>query len=517
MRFFLYSVVLPIYLTVILVTQAVAESRVALVIGNSEYSFSPLTNPVHDAIDMTAALKKRGFQVMSYTDLDRKQMRQAIREFGEKLKKSQVGLFYYAGHGIQIKGRNYLIPVTADISSADEVEDESIDAGSVLRKMETAGNPVNIMILDACRNNPFGRSFRNLEQGLARMDGPVGSLIAYSTSPGSVAADGNGRNGLYTQYLLKALQQPGLTIEQTFKQVRNFVRKETDGKQIPWESSSLTGEFVFYPVEKVASINPASPPPPPEYKQNKYLQVITNMPEATVLVNNIFRGVTDHNGILNISGLSDSSVEVIVKADDYGSQRKLVQLIPGQWQQVNIDLHPNKSRIPQAKAPVVVSETETKPKNHCPSPGKIIYTSEITFLPSDRKPKVVKKMPKLFGLLHRQLKQFQLELVKDEQPSNAFLSKINQFFNKNKSHPHYLLNIFLEGRELPIKIVRTQMKTIQGELVLELRSAETKQLLSSVSQTFKKPGMEIKSVVDKKIEQHLDRLLNKLFSEACHS
>ena len=194
-----------------------AEKRVALVIGNSNYAESRLKNPVNDATDIAQRLSELGFDVMKYTDINRQNMRMAMRAFGEQLRGADVGLFYFAGHGVQIKGTNYLVPVATDISSADEVQDESIDASTVLRKMESAGNKVNIVILDACRNNPFASRFRSLDRGLARMDGPVGSFIAYATSPGAVAADGQGRNGLYTKYLLSALNQPNLSIEQVFK------------------------------------------------------------------------------------------------------------------------------------------------------------------------------------------------------------------------------------------------------------------------------------------------------------
>jgi uncharacterized caspase-like protein len=172
-------------------------------------------------------------------------MKEAIRAFGKRLQKGGVGLFYFAGHGMQMKGRNYLIPVDAKIESASDVEYEAVDAGRVLGKMEDAGNTLNIVILDACRDNPFARGFRSSTQGLARMDAPTGSLIAYSTSPGNVAADGEGRNGIYTKYLLHHMVVPDLTIEQVFKRVRNSVINETRNKQVPWESTSLRGDFYF--------------------------------------------------------------------------------------------------------------------------------------------------------------------------------------------------------------------------------------------------------------------------------
>ena len=148
---------------------------------------------------------------------------------------------------MQVKGRNFLIPVDAQIQREDEVAYNSVDAGQVLDKMEAANNRLNIVILDACRNNPFARSFRSGSSGLAQMDAPVGTLIAFATAPGSVASDGQGQNGLYTQHLLQSMQIPGTKIEDVFKNVRAGVRKDSAGRQIPWESTSLEGDFVFVP------------------------------------------------------------------------------------------------------------------------------------------------------------------------------------------------------------------------------------------------------------------------------
>lgn len=223
-----------------------ADARTALVIGNGKYADVPLKNPPNDAADMAAALRSLGFEVLSYTDLDQNGMKRAIREFGAKLRaKGGVGLFYYAGHGVQSKGVNYLIPVGAKVDTEEEVEYESVEAGLVLAQMESAKNGMNIVILDACRNNPFARSFRSSQKGLASIDAPSGTLLAYSTAPGSVASDGAGRNGVYTQELLKQIKTPGLSIEDVFKQVRISVRGATNGKQTPWESSSLIGDFYF--------------------------------------------------------------------------------------------------------------------------------------------------------------------------------------------------------------------------------------------------------------------------------
>ncbi|NNJ92483.1 MAG: hypothetical protein HKP55_12480 [Gammaproteobacteria bacterium] len=222
------------------------ENRVALVIGNGGYQFSPLMNPVNDATDMAAVLKQNGFEVILKLNANQKEMQQSINQFGKKLnRKGGTGLFYYAGHGIQLKGRNYLIPIGALLESESDIKFEAIDAGRILGKMEDAENSLNIVVLDACRNNPFARSFRSTELGLAKMDAPTGSLIAYATAPGSVAADGEERNGLYTKHLLKYLNQPNLEIEDVFKQVRIAVVEDSNKKQVPWESSSLIGDFVF--------------------------------------------------------------------------------------------------------------------------------------------------------------------------------------------------------------------------------------------------------------------------------
>lgn len=156
-----------------------------------------MKNPANDATDMASALRKLGFSVTLKTDVNQRAMEESIRAFGTTLRSGGVGLFYYAGHGIQFRGTNYLIPVHAEIKSEADVKYRSVDAGYVLAQMEDAGNNLNIIILDACRNNPFARLFRSAEKGLAKMDAPTGSILAYATAPGSVAADGSGRNGLY--------------------------------------------------------------------------------------------------------------------------------------------------------------------------------------------------------------------------------------------------------------------------------------------------------------------------------
>ena len=230
------------------------ERRIALVIGNGSYKSSPLANPVNDANDIATALERCNFTVMKAINAPRNEIRRAIREFGEEINKGAVGLFYYAGHGIQVKGENYLVPVGVDVYSEAEVEDECLKVSSVLRQMESAGNRLNIIILDACRDNPFGRSFRSSNRGLAKMDAPTGSILAYATAPGSVAEDGIGRNGLYTSKLLKHMRIPGLEIGKLFRQIRIDVMDASGKRQVPWELSSLTGEFYFIPERGIAVV-----------------------------------------------------------------------------------------------------------------------------------------------------------------------------------------------------------------------------------------------------------------------
>jgi TPR repeat protein len=234
--------------------------RLALVIGNGAYKDSPLLNAANDARSIGQRLSEIGFKVTKLEDASLKEMNAAVRDFGDGLRKGGVGLFYYAGHGIQIRGRNFLVPVDADIKREDEVSYNSLDANSILDKMESAGNGTNIMILDACRNNPFARSFRSSATGLAQMDAPVGTYISFATAPGRVASDGAGANGLFTQHLLNSMRQPGLKIEDVFKRTRVAVMADSAQQQVPWDNSSLTGDFYFLPAGAAAASAPAQEP-----------------------------------------------------------------------------------------------------------------------------------------------------------------------------------------------------------------------------------------------------------------
>ena len=243
-----------------------AEKRIALVIGNASYpEVGELLNPVNDAELMASTLTDLGFEVTKELDISLQQMKRAIRTFGHKLDdagEDGVGLFYYAGHGLQLDGSNYIIPVDAAIERRGDVEIEAFNMSAVLSMMEYSRSRLNFVILDACRNNPYTRGFRSVTRGLAQMGSPTGSLVAYSTSPGSLAADGDDLNSPYTQELANAMRLEGVEVEKMFRIVRNNVRKLTNNLQTPWESSSLIGDsFYFNETDSTASVEQEIPTP----------------------------------------------------------------------------------------------------------------------------------------------------------------------------------------------------------------------------------------------------------------
>ena len=251
-------------------TSSQPQKKIALVIGNGNYNFSTLANPENDAKAMKVALQSVGFIVMEYENLSQVQMKKAIDAFGMKLKSNEVGLFFYAGHGIQSMGYNYLIPVDAQLQSEQQVEYDCVQADRILALMEASGTKVNIIILDACRNNPFERSWTRTAtgRGLAFMNAPSGTLIAYATSPGSTASDGSGNNGLYTSAILESMKTPNITIIEMFQNVRSIVSQKSSKQQIPWESTSMTGNFYFNTggnatseFQKEIQVTPINEPP----------------------------------------------------------------------------------------------------------------------------------------------------------------------------------------------------------------------------------------------------------------
>jgi lipoprotein NlpI len=238
--------------------KAKAEPRVALVIGNSSYGgdLGELPNPANDARLMAKTLKGIGFAVIEAEDADQAKMKRVIQEFGARLAESgggATGLFFYAGHGLQVGGTNYLIPIHARIEREGDADLEAIAVDLVMKQMAFADAAVNIVILDACRNNPLSRGLRAVTRGLADPSTrPMGSFIAYSTAPGDVAEDGQGNNSPYTTALATAITRPGASINDVFQEVRGKVLSATNKKQVPWDASSLTAPFYFVPAAAAA-------------------------------------------------------------------------------------------------------------------------------------------------------------------------------------------------------------------------------------------------------------------------
>ncbi|MEW6165610.1 MAG: caspase family protein [Pseudomonadota bacterium] len=237
--------------SLLLTGSSVWAKNYALLIGNSNYSIGQLDNPSNDARDLARVLKDIGFETSVRLDGDAEGMKAAIRDFGAKLSNNDgIGLFFFAGHGVQVNGENYLLPVGYPFRSEADVEKAGVPANLVLRYMEDSKNRVNVVVLDACRNNPFIKTRSLKSRGLAPMDAPSGSLVAFSTAPGTEASDGSGNNGLYTKHLMANLKVPGLTVEQVFKRTREGVETESEReigrRQSPREESSLKGADMYF-------------------------------------------------------------------------------------------------------------------------------------------------------------------------------------------------------------------------------------------------------------------------------
>jgi hypothetical protein len=322
-----FLLIIIILLIPVLLMASVSEKRVALIIGNAAYKSMPLQNTLNDARAMENALRECDFQIIRELDASRTSMRKAIRTFGDKIKGGGVGLFYYAGHALQVKGENFLVPIGASVFSEDEVMDECLRASSVVRKMETAGNRLNILILDACRNNPF-RSFRSTAQGLAEMHAPAGTIIQYATAKGSVARDqdDNRQNGLYTSKLMDHILTPGIEVRKMFSLVREDVYKASNKDQLPWEANSMMGgDFYFKPLYADGSTTIIKPQPQMNL-QTGALRIKTNPTSAEVYVNNAYKGESPQD----ISGLNPGEVRIRVQKEGYKTVYQNTRITSGE-------------------------------------------------------------------------------------------------------------------------------------------------------------------------------------------
>lgn len=289
----------------------------ALVIGNSQYQDAPLQNPVSDANDMTAMLELVGFHVTTYLNNTQQGMEHAIRTFGNQLQTGDIALFYFSGHGVQVNGVNYLLPINIRVYDEEEIKYQAVDVRMLLDKLQRARTQINIIILDACRNNPF-KGFRSYSRGLAHMSAPTGTIIAYATAPGTVAYDDRQeRNSPYTRHLLQNMIRNGLKLEEVFKNTRIAVMKETKNKQVPWESSSLTGDFYFVPTASptptpfptamprpLPTVMPTSTPLQPKCCT---LQVVSHPTGASIFLNGTYYGKTP----LSYKNLEEGSVYMV--------------------------------------------------------------------------------------------------------------------------------------------------------------------------------------------------------------
>ena len=347
-----------------LAAQTAGETRVALVIGNGKYlNNTTLKNPVNDATDVAAALKATGFTVTLLVNAKRDAMEKAVRDFGNALKSPQtVGLFYYSGHGAQNEGQNYLLPVDADVQDADELRYKALDAESVLAKMRSSGNKLNMIFLDACRNNPFPGATRSAERGLSvvRVEVPE-SVIVYATSPGSVAQDGNGRNSPFTQAFLANMKTPGQDIAVMMKQVTGSVKQSTAGSQTPWISSNLTKDFSFVAAAGGSGSNVR---PSPASSNNGDWGDIVVTPGAlslsvasagTVTFNGKSKALPA-GGSVNMAGIVPGDYPISIAYSDGKSESHTVQVEPGQTATVVFSYQP---APPAASAPVASSPDNT--------------------------------------------------------------------------------------------------------------------------------------------------------------
>ncbi len=300
--------------TLLLLPQTAWTQRIALVVGNAAYADRPLRNPVNDARLMQATLRDLGFEVQLATDVDRRGLLEALRAFESRARGAEVALFYFAGHGAQVAGANYLIPLNAPIRGESDVPDEAIDAASVLRRIEDGRARAGLVILDACRDNPYPEANRSITRGLGRMSVPSGTIVAYAAAPGSTAEDGFGDNGTYTAALAKHLSMPGLDIKDVFDLTAQEVERLTGGKQRPREEIGLRGRLV---LREDAALLAVAPQVPAE---------ITFSPEPSSAyaseLSAFFRSSVVFTGAL--SGNFATEVEIMVAPDGQVTSRRIL-------------------------------------------------------------------------------------------------------------------------------------------------------------------------------------------------
>ena len=378
------------------------EARVALVIGNGAYGADPLRNPVNDARAMASAVQDAGFEVIELENAGQREMRSALEAFGDRIAQGGVGLFYFAGHGVQVRGRNYLLPAGVALADETRLASQTVALDEVLDRVRVARNRLNILVVDACRTNPFGAEAG--AQALAPVEAPAGTLLAFATAPGQSAGDGRGANSTYTAALVAQLRAPGLGLEEVFKRTRAEVLRVSGGRQTPWETSSVVGDFAFLPergqgalpsegppsgsvvretpslpvpLPVQASGRPlagagvaapavsALPPAPVPEAQAGGLQVLVNVPGAQVTVNGDPAGEAGPGSALNLAELPAGDVQVRVEAPGFAPVERFVAIDPGRWTQDRVQLR----RLPPLPPAGTGNRGEPPDPANLPGPG----------------------------------------------------------------------------------------------------------------------------------------------------
>jgi TPR repeat protein len=306
---FLYALLLTSF-----VSAAQAEKRIALVVGNSAYkNVTALENPSNDASFMGDTLKELGFTLVgdgAQLNLEKAALDTAVQSFGRQLQGADVALFYYAGHGVQVRGSNYLVPVNANPTREADVDFQMVDVNLVLNQMEGSGTRLNLVILDACRNNPFGgRGLRSADGGLAQMQAPDGTLISYATQPGSVARDGDDGHSPYTKALAATIRRPGLDIFQTFNEVGLAVKRSTGGSQRPWVSSSPIDGSFYFSSPTVSTVPPSVP-----HQQDARLTDPVDQPPRDLVTDcdRLAANPVDPQRPREVSGVRSNQIDVVL-------------------------------------------------------------------------------------------------------------------------------------------------------------------------------------------------------------
>ncbi|WP_295399484.1 caspase family protein [uncultured Thiocystis sp.] len=334
-------------------------SRLALVIGNGngngngDYASGALANPANDANDIAAKIRALGFQTDLLLNANQQAMEQAIERFTSALEgEGNVGFFYFAGHGIEYEGNNYLIPIGATINGQADLRYQAVDAGWVRDGMTEAGNGLNLIVLDACRDNPFSSDVRSSSRGLAQMHPATGVFVLYATQPGAVARDGNGRNGVFTKHLLASIDTPGMEVEQVAKRTAQAVARETGRAQMPWSEGMVLGEFAFVPS--------LVPKPPPDFGQ---LQVFNDTNKAEIWLDGQSAGCAAPGQPLDLSDLTVGEHWVMIRAKG-GPLVKQVRVEPGSRSQVTLSPPPNSLAAAdleaKCQAAVIAAEKDAK-------------------------------------------------------------------------------------------------------------------------------------------------------------